>query len=71
MNCVQVELKCWLLIYSIVDADRASTYVNMLRRVGQQHGMLINEPIHVRMDDDETETYASTLRAHLNSRVND
>ena len=55
----------------MVDADRASIYVNMLRRVGQQHGMLINEPIHVHMDDDETETYARTLRAHLNNRVSD
>lgn len=42
----------------------------MLRQVGQQQGMLINEPTHIHMDDDETETYANTLRNNLNERVN-
>ena len=67
---LQVELNCWLLIYPKIDEDRASIYVNMLRHVGQQQGMLINEPIHVQMDDDETETYANTLRNNLNDQVN-
>ena len=43
----------------------------MLRQVGQQQGMIINEPIHVQMDDDETETYANTLRMNLNEQVID
>ncbi len=43
----------------------------MLRQVGQQQGMLINEPIHVQMDDDETETFANALRSNLNDQVND
>jgi hypothetical protein len=42
----------------------------MLRQVGQQQGMIINEPIHVQMDDDETETFANTLRNNLNEQVN-
>ncbi|CAF2731331.1 unnamed protein product [Rotaria sp. Silwood2] len=41
----------------------------MLRQVGQQQGMLISEPIHVKMDDDETETYANTLRCNLNEQI--
>jgi hypothetical protein len=32
--------------------------------------MIINEPIHVQMDDDETETFANALRTHLNKQVN-
>jgi len=68
---LQIELNCWLLIYPKVDEDRASIYVNMLRQVGQQQGMLINEPIHVQMDDDETETFANALRSNLNDQVND
>jgi hypothetical protein len=42
----------------------------MLRQVGHQQGMIINEPIHVQMDDDETETFANALRTHLNKQVN-
>lgn len=42
----------------------------MLRQIGQQQGMIINEPIHIQMDDDETETYANTLRNNLNEQVN-
>ncbi len=68
---LQIELNCWLLIYPKVDEDRASIYVNMLRQVGQQQGMLINEPIHVQMDDDETETFANALRSNLNDQVTD
>lgn len=41
----------------------------MLRQVGQQQGMHINEPIRVNMDDDETETYANALRHNLNNQV--
>ena len=41
----------------------------MLRHVGQQQGMVINEPVHIQMDDDETETYANALRNNLNERV--
>ena len=52
-----------------MDEDRALIYVNMLRQVGHQQGMIINEPIHVQMDDDETETFANTLRRNLNERV--
>lgn len=65
----KVELKNWLLIYPNIDEDRATIYVNMLRQVGQQQGMLINEPTHIKMDDDETETYANALRTNLNKQV--
>ncbi|CAF4486977.1 unnamed protein product [Rotaria sp. Silwood1] len=44
-----IELNNWLLIYPKIDEDRASIYVNMLRQVGQQQGMLINEPIHIQL----------------------
>ncbi|CAF1367290.1 unnamed protein product [Adineta steineri] len=64
-----IELTSWLLIYPKVDEDRASIYVNMLRQVGQQQGMLINEPIHIQMDDDETETYGNVLRNNLNEQI--
>jgi hypothetical protein len=64
-------LNNWLLVYPKIDEDRALIYVNMLRQVGQQQGMIINEPIHVQMEDDETETYANTLRMNLNEQVND
>ena len=43
----------------------------MLRQVGQQQGMMIHEPVHIQMDDDETNTYASTLRENLNEQVED
>jgi hypothetical protein len=66
----KIELNNWLLVYPKVDEDRAYIYVNMLRQVGQQQGMFINEPIHVQMDDDETETFAKTLRNNLNEQVN-
>ncbi len=42
----------------------------MLRQIGHQQGMIINEPIHIQMEDDETETYANTLRKSLNEKVN-
>ena len=58
-----------MLVYPKVDEERALVYVNMLRQVGQQQGMLVNQPIHVTMDDDETETYANALRANLNDQV--
>ncbi|CAF0725401.1 unnamed protein product [Rotaria sordida] len=64
-----IELTNWLLIYPKVDEDRASIYVNMLRQVGQQQGMPINEPIHVKMDDDETDTYANALRSNLSEQI--
>lgn len=41
----------------------------MLRQVGQQQGMVIHEPIHIQMEDDETNTYANTLRENLNEQV--
>ncbi len=66
----KVELNCWLLVYPKLDEDRALIYVNMLRQVGQQQGMIINEPIHIQMEDDETETFANTLRKNLNEQVN-
>ncbi len=66
----KIELNNWLLIYPKLDEDRAFIYVNMLRQIGQQQGMIINEPIHIQMDDDETETYANTLRNNLNEQVN-
>lgn len=65
----QIELRCWVLIYPKIDEDRAMIYTNMLRQVGQQQGMLIAEPLHVRLDDDETDSYASALRQHLNEQV--
>ena len=43
----------------------------MLRQIGHQQGMRINEPIHVQIDDDETDTYANALRTNLNAQVND
>jgi hypothetical protein len=43
----------------------------MLRQVGHQQGMRINEPIHVQIDDDETDTYANALRSNLHEQVND
>ena len=66
---LQIELTSWLLIYPKIDEERAASYVSMLRQVGQQQGMLINEPIHIPMNDDETETYAHTLRRYLNKQV--
>jgi hypothetical protein len=72
-NCFlnfKIELNNWLLIYPKLDEDRALIYVNMLRQVGQQQGMIINEPIHIQMEDDETETFANTLRTNLNEQVN-
>ena len=67
---LKIELKCWLLIYPKIDEDRASVYVTMLRQVGQQLGMLVNEPIHVKINDDETETFANAIRSNLNEVVN-
>ncbi len=67
---LKIELNCWLLVYPKLDEDRALIYVNMLRQVGQQQGMIINEPIHIQMEDDETETFANTLRKNLNEQVN-
>ncbi|CAF3933312.1 unnamed protein product [Rotaria magnacalcarata] len=64
-----IALNNWLLIYPNIDEDRAAAYVNMLRQVSQQQGMLINEPIHVKLDNDETETYANALRNNLNRQV--
>ena len=56
MFFIQIELKNWLLIYPKIDHDRAVIYVNMLRQVAQQQGMIINEPIYIQMEDDEVET---------------
>ncbi|CAF1090747.1 unnamed protein product [Adineta ricciae] len=64
-----IALNCWMLVYPKVDEERALIYVNMLRQVGQQQGMLVNQPIHITMDDDETETYANVLRANLNDQI--
>ena len=66
----KVELNCWLLIYSQIDEERASIYVKILRNVGSEQGMVIKEPIHVKIDNDETETYAHALRTNLNDQVN-
>ena len=41
----------------------------MLRQIGQQQGMIIHEPIHIQMEDDETETFANTLRKNLREKV--
>lgn len=41
----------------------------MLRQVGQQQGMIIHEPIHIQMQDDETHTYGNTLRENLKEQV--
>lgn len=62
-------MKNWLLIYPKIDQDRAVIYVNMLRQIAQQQGMIINQPTYIPMEDDETKTYANTLRMHLNERV--
>lgn len=66
----KIQLNTWLLVYPKIDEDRAIIYVNMLRQIGQQQGMVINEPIHVKMEDDETETFASALRNNLHEQVN-
>ena len=65
----KIALTSWLLVYPKVDEERAAGYVSMLRLVGQQQGMVINEPSHIQMNDDETETYAQTLRRYLNKEV--
>lgn len=64
-----VELNHWLLIYPKIDRERALIFCSALRQIAEQHGMFINEPTHIEMDDDETESYAKILRSSLNEKV--